>query len=63
MTHRITIETVKCKRCGKELSTTSRSIHGLDKLKKQYGYICHDCTTPAERDEMVNAIGAGILNQ
>lgn len=58
--HKITILTVNCKRCGKELSTTSRSIHGLDKLKKQYGYICQDCSTPEEKQEMIEAIGMGI---
>lgn len=58
---KITIEHVNCKRCGKPLSTTSRSIHGLDSLKKQYGYLCSDCTTPEEKQDMINAIGQGIV--
>jgi hypothetical protein len=57
---RITIETVHCKRCGRELATTSRSIHGLDNLKAQYGYLCHDCTTESERQAMIEAIGHGM---
>lgn len=60
---RITIETVNCKRCGKEIATANRSITGNDALKAKYGNICHDCTTPEERAEMVNAIGEGILRR
>ena len=63
MRKKITIETVNCKRCGKSLSTTSRSIHGLDNLKAKYGYLCHNCTTSEERNEMVNAIGMGIVSK
>lgn len=56
---RITIERVNCRRCGKEISTASRSIYGLDSLKARYGSICHDCTTDDERNEMLNAMATG----
>jgi len=60
---RITIERVNCRRCGKEISTASRSVLGLDALKAQYGSICHDCTTPEERNEMLHKMAGGILRR
>ena len=60
---RITIETVHCKRCGREIATASRSIHNLDSLKAKYGNVCQDCTTSEERAEMTTAIAEGILRQ
>jgi hypothetical protein len=56
----ISIITVKCKRCGKEIATTSRSILGLDSLKAKYGNICQGCMDQDEQyrmlDEMANKI-------
>lgn len=61
--NRITIETVHCKRCGKELATTSRSVHGNDKLKTYWGYICSNCTTPEEKTLMQEQISLGIVRK
>jgi uncharacterized protein DUF2688 len=58
---RITIITTSCRRCGRTLATASRSIHGADRAKAQLGSICESCITPAERIEILNAIGGAIL--
>lgn len=52
-----------CKRCGKPLVTTSRSIMGLDKLKERLGSICSNCTTPEEKQEMLDAMAGAILKK
>lgn len=58
---RITFYVTECKRCKCELTTSSRSILGLDKLKEKYGSICRECMSEDERQEMLDAMGSGIL--
>jgi len=60
---KISIETVKCVRCGKSIATTSRSVLGLDTLKFKYGYICSDCATPSEKQHILEEIGKTIVNR
>lgn len=52
-----------CRRgCGKMLTSASRSTWGLGELKKKYELICHDCLTKKEHEEMLHAMGKGIVN-
>lgn len=60
---RIQIITTSCERCGKPLATTNRSIHGLDRLKAQYGIICEGCITKEEQHDMLQAMGQAIANR
>ncbi|WP_322075522.1 DUF2688 domain-containing protein [Burkholderia cenocepacia] len=46
--NRIQIVTTKCRRCGKPISTLSRSIVGADSLRAELGEICGECITPEE---------------
>lgn len=52
-----------CRRCGCELYTGSRSILGADAAKARLDRLCEACTTPAERDQMLEAQAAAILAQ
>lgn len=65
MTHRkprIQLHTIKCKRgCGREITVTSRSIHGANALHAKYSGICSHCITPEERNEMLYGIGTAII--
>lgn len=54
---KISIVTTKCKRCGKSLSTTSRSLLGLDAEKIAFGDVCKDCVTPEEMQSILNVQG------
>ena len=60
--NRITIEQTTCRRCGKPLATTSRSLFGLDRLKARLGSICSDCMTEDEKQEMLEAMGDSIIS-
>ena len=40
---RIKLLIVACKRCGKPITTTSKSLLGLAALKAKYGSICEAC--------------------
>lgn len=60
---RINIVHAPCKRCGKMLAMTDRSIYGADDAKKKYGGICSDCITPEERAEIEKAIAGSILGR
>ncbi|BAY58540.1 hypothetical protein NIES2135_54130 [Leptolyngbya boryana NIES-2135] len=51
-----------CKRCGCDLVTTSRSIHGADVLKAELGSICERCITPEERERILHGIANQILS-
>ena len=42
-----------CERCGKPLSTLSRSLfRQFDDLKAKRGILCSACTTPEEREQI-----------
>jgi hypothetical protein len=51
--------TIPCRRgCGKELTTLSRSMWGMDDaVRQKYQGICHDCLTRKERYAMLDAMG------
>jgi len=57
---KINIVMTKCKRCGKPLVKTDRSLYGLDTLKEKYGDICQDCMSEDETMEMLREQGQGI---
>ena len=42
----------KCKRCGKDIYTSNRSLYGLDELYAKYHGICEGCLTESERIEL-----------
>ena len=48
-----------CKRCGRPITTSIKSITQADNLKKKYDRICPNCITPEERHE----IFLGVLKQ
>jgi hypothetical protein len=58
---RIAIVKTSCKRCGKPLFSTNRSIHGASRLHAKYAGICSVCTTEEEKEEMLYGIGSAIL--
>jgi hypothetical protein len=49
---KIKVVVSKCRRCGKKLATTNRSIWGNDAAKKKYELICKDCLTDEEYNDM-----------
>lgn len=49
---RIQIVVSKCKRCGCQLATASRSIYGNDVAKRKYELICKNCLTDEEYNDM-----------
>ena len=59
----IQIVTTKCKRCGKQIATGSRSLIGLDSLKSALGDICNDCITPEERQIILHAQGTALCHE
>ena len=59
--NKIVIVQTHCKRCGKSICTSNKSLYGLDSLKSQYGSICEGCMTDTERYEMLHKMGQGIL--
>jgi len=59
---RIQLYTVKCRRgCGRDITATSRSIHGANALHTKYSGICSHCITDEERNEMLYGIGSAII--
>ena len=52
-----------CKRCGKPVTTTNRSILGLDNLHSQYAGICHQCMNDNERNELLDKMGKQIIQK
>lgn len=60
---RINIVIVPCKRCGKSIAMTNRSIYGDDRSKAQYEGICEPCSTLEERAEILQRQSAAILRK
>lgn len=54
--------TTTCRRCGRPLVTTDRSIHGADAAKARYDRICSACVTPEEEQAMLDAQAQTVLN-
>ena len=61
MRRRIQFYETKCRRCGKPITTTSRSLLRLDNLKAKYGSICEACMSEDEQAEMLNEMGKAII--
>lgn len=57
---KISLLKAKCKRCGKELVTTNRSLLGLDKQKNEFGVVCSSCTNQNESVALIQSIGEAI---
>jgi hypothetical protein len=60
---KIKIEMTKCRRCGKSLATTNKSIYGMDSLKAKWGNICADCSTQEERFQILKEQGEMIISK
>jgi len=60
---KIEIVTTSCKRCGRSISTLSRSIVGADALKAELGEICESCITPEEHRRILEATMKAALEQ
>ena len=59
----IRIVTVECRGgCGKQISTTNRSLYGLEELHKKYAGYCANCLPISER-ELLLLQGRGIAAQ
>ncbi len=58
MRNRLTI--VSCKRCGKSITTVTRSPYGLEQLKAEYGGICEACMPLEERLKLNELIGQAL---
>lgn len=54
----------ECKRgCGTELASLARSLHGADSVREKYAFICKNCLTEEEIQELQNALSAHLLKQ
>ncbi|EMK0110373.1 DUF2688 domain-containing protein [Escherichia coli] len=60
---KIEIVTTNCRRCGKSISTLSRSLIGADALREELGGICGDCITPEERQRIEQGTLQAALRQ
>lgn len=60
MRKKITFIACNCKRCGTELLTASRSIHGLDRKKEEFGIVCSSCVTQEESDALLHSMGRDL---
>jgi ribosomal protein L32 len=58
---RIQIYATNCKRCGKPIHATTSSFYGANSLHAKYSRICSDCTTPEEKQEILNGTANAIL--
>jgi hypothetical protein len=59
---KIEFYTEECRRgCGQLLTTSTRSILGMDDLKNKYHLICSKCLTEHEKHEMLNLMANKIL--
>lgn len=63
MKNKVQFYQMPCKRCGKIITTTTKSILGLDNLHKEYSGICHDCLTDDEQNTMLNLMGQQIIKK
>ena len=52
-----------CKRCGRMVVTSVRSLMGLGRLKARWGVICQSCITPEEQHQMLMEQGTALLEQ
>ena len=53
--------TTTCKRCGKTITTSTRSLYGADSAHAQYAGICSACMGEKERDEMQASINNAVF--
>ena len=52
-----------CKRCGRKVTTGSRSLHGADGLKAELGGICSRCIKPEEETRILDGQAEAILSR
>ena len=57
---RTKIVMTRCKRCGKKIAMTDKSLYGLEHLKAKWSSICEDCITTEERVKMLTDIGKSL---
>lgn len=61
--NRVQLFKIQCKGgCGKEITTTNRSIHGLDILHTQYAGYCSDCS-PLDEHEIALKQGQALVDK
>jgi len=54
------LETILCRGgCGKTLTTTIRSLYGLDELHNQFAGYCENCL-PISENELIRLQGEGL---
>jgi hypothetical protein len=54
---------IKCRGgCGKDVTTTRLSLHGIDDLHNKYAGFCGDCL-PITNDELLHAMGLAIADK
>ena len=49
-----------CKRCGRVVTTLSKSLYDLDNLKSEFGIVCKNCVTSEEEYELLIKQGLEI---
>lgn len=54
---------IGCRRCGKSVTSTNKSLTGADQLWRKYAGICSDCITPSEKHEIDHGIIAKIAGK
>lgn len=59
-TGRISLVMTACRRCGKPITTGSRSLYGADEAKAKLDRICEICITPDERQAILAAQAVAI---
>jgi hypothetical protein len=48
--------------CGKEVTTTKRSLYGLDVLHAKYFGYCSDCM-PLDENELLDVMGQALVDK
>jgi hypothetical protein len=55
------LKTVACKRCGRSITTLTRSLYGADRAHAKYGGICGGCLTPEEVADMERMVLEAVV--
>ena len=54
------LQTMRCKRCGREIATMSRPIYSTPEVMQKWQGICSRCITDKERFELMQDMNMGI---
>lgn len=54
------LSSTKCKRCGKNIMSSNKSLHGANETHAKYSGICSECITPEERKEIEDSIAEAL---